>query len=64
MPTGMTGGGLLVAGEGSPGTGCAMRLHSDALLTGDRTHFGTGYGKVSGGVTIHSPRSLAQVLFP
>ena len=36
--------------------GCA------ALVTGDRTHFGTLYGKTINGVTIHSPRSLAQAL--
>ena len=41
----------------------AIRLHCDALVTGDRTHFGTGYGKTYGGVTIHSPRSLAECLF-
>jgi uncharacterized protein len=40
----------------------AMRLKCDALVTGDRTHFGPGYGKSFGGVTIHSPRSLAEVL--
>ncbi|MHB1528402.1 MAG: hypothetical protein ACYDDA_12205 [Acidiferrobacteraceae bacterium] len=42
----------------------AMRLHCAALVTGDRTHFGTGYSKVFGGATIHSRRSLAQALFP
>jgi hypothetical protein len=41
----------------------AMRLRCDALVTCDRTHFGPGYGKVFGGVTIHSPRSLAERLF-
>ena len=41
----------------------AMRLQCDALVTGDRTHFGPGYGKVFSGVTIHSPRSLAEQLF-
>lgn len=40
----------------------AVRLRCDALLTGDRTHFGSGYGKVFGGVTIHSPSSLARDL--
>ena len=38
----------------------AMRLKCDALVTGDRTHFGAGYGKSFGGVTIHSPRSLTE----
>lgn len=41
----------------------AMRLRCDVLVTGDRTHFGPGYGKSFGGVTIHSPRSLAERLF-
>jgi uncharacterized protein len=41
----------------------AMSLRCDVLITGDRTHFGPGYGKSFGGVTIHSPRSLAEALF-
>jgi len=41
----------------------AMRLRCDALVTGDRTHFGAGYGEAFAGVTIHSPRSLAELLF-
>ena len=41
----------------------AMRLRCDALVTGDRTHFGPGYCKMFAGVTIHSPRSLAERLF-
>ena len=40
----------------------AIRLRCDALVTGDRTHFGAGYGKAFAGVTIHSPRSLAAHL--
>ena len=41
----------------------AMRLRCDALVTGDRMHFGPGYGRSFAGVTIHSPRSLAEQLF-
>ncbi|MEK7437946.1 MAG: PIN domain-containing protein [Pseudomonadota bacterium] len=41
----------------------AIRLRCDALVTGDRTHFGPGCGKMFAGVTIHSPRSLAERLF-
>ncbi|MBI5909345.1 MAG: PIN domain-containing protein [Betaproteobacteria bacterium] len=41
----------------------AMRLRCDALVTGDHTRFGPGYGKMYAGVTIHSPRSLAVRLF-
>ncbi len=46
-----------------PVLAAAIRLRCDALVTGDRTHFGAGYGKVFGGVVIHSPRSLAESLF-
>ena len=46
-----------------PVLAAANQLHCDALVTGDRTHFGAVYGKVFGGVTIHSPRSLAEFLF-
>jgi predicted nucleic acid-binding protein len=45
-----------------PVLAAAMHLRCDALVTGDRTHFGVGYGKAFGGVTIHSPRSLAEAL--
>lgn len=41
----------------------AIALKCDALVTGDRTHFGAGYGKTFGGVTIYSPAQLAQALF-
>lgn len=47
-----------------PVLAAAIRLRCNALVTGDRTRFGTGYGKVFGGVTIHSPRSLDQAQFP
>lgn len=45
-----------------PVLSAAMRLRCDALVTGDRTHFGAGYGRTFGGVTIHSPRSMADAL--
>jgi uncharacterized protein len=45
-----------------PVLAAAIALGCDALVTGDRTHFGSGYGRVFGGVTIHSPRSLAEQL--
>lgn len=45
-----------------PVLAAAIRLHCDALVTGDRTHFGAGYGRSFGGVTVHSPRSLAERL--
>lgn len=40
----------------------AIRLKCDALMTGDRRHFGHLYGKKIAGVAIHSPRSLAETL--
>ena len=45
-----------------PVLAAAMRLRCDALVTGDRTHFGAGYGHSFGGVTLYSPRSLADRL--
>ena len=41
----------------------AAALGCDALVTGDRTHFGTFYGRTVAGVRIHSPRSLYDDLF-
>jgi hypothetical protein len=45
-----------------PVLAAAIRQRCDVLVTGDRTHFGAGYGKAFGGVVIHSPRSLAEPL--
>ena len=45
-----------------PVLAAAIRLGCEALITGDRTHFGFAYGKKLGGVTIHSPRSIAEAL--
>lgn len=45
-----------------PVLAAAIRLRCDALVTGDRTHFGAGYGRTFAGVTIYSPRSLAEAL--
>jgi hypothetical protein len=42
----------------------AIALKCDALLTGDRTHFGAAYGKTLDGVTIYSPAQLALAVFP
>jgi uncharacterized protein len=38
----------------------AIAAHCQALVTGDLTHFGPLFGKRIAGVTIHSPRSLAE----
>lgn len=53
---------LAVPEKDRPVLAAAIRLDCDALVTGDRTHFGAFYGKTLGGVTIHSPRSLAEAL--
>ena len=45
-----------------PVLAAAIRLQCDALVTGDRTHFGAFYGKTFAGVTIYSPKLLAQAL--
>lgn len=42
----------------------AIALRCDALLTGDRTHFGAGYGQTFDGVTIYAPAQLAMTVFP
>ena len=45
-----------------PVLAAAIRLRRDVLVTGDRAHFGPGYGQSFHGVEIHSPRSLAEHL--
>jgi uncharacterized protein len=40
----------------------AIALECAVLVTGDKTHFGSGYGAVFDGVTICSPAQLAQKL--
>jgi predicted nucleic acid-binding protein len=45
-----------------PVLAAAVALGCDAQVTGDRTHFGAGYGKTFAGVTVHSPRSLTERL--
>ena len=41
----------------------AMAMECDVLLTGDRTHFGAGYGKTFAGVTVYVPAQLARLLW-
>ena len=38
----------------------AIALKCDALITGDKTHFGSGYGERFGNVLILSPRMAAE----
>lgn len=45
-----------------PVLAAAVQLRCGALVTGDRPHFGALYGRTILGVTIHSPRSLAERL--
>ncbi len=45
-----------------PVLAAAIHQNCAALVTGDRTHFGPLYGRMIHGVTIHSPRSLAEAL--
>jgi len=45
-----------------PVLAAAIRQRCEALVTGDRTHFGPLYGRTLHGVAIHSPRSLAEAL--
>lgn len=40
----------------------AIALDCDILVTGDKTHFGSGYGSEFDGVTVCSPAQLAQRL--
>lgn len=53
---------LAVPAKDRPVLAAVIRLQCEALVTGDRTHFGACYGKRLGGVLIHSPRSLAEAL--
>jgi predicted nucleic acid-binding protein len=46
----------------APVLAAALRLRCDALVTGDRRHFGPLCGTVQRGLAIHSPRSLAEAL--
>ena len=54
----------LVDEKHRPVVAAAVRLRCDALVTGDRRHFGALYGGHLLGVAIHSPRSLADWLRP
>ena len=45
-----------------PVLSAAIRMDCAALVTGDRTHFSALYGKTLAGVTIYSPRMMADAL--
>jgi uncharacterized protein len=42
----------------------ALALKCEVLVTGDRMHFGSGYGQTFGAVKLYSPSQLAQAIFP
>lgn len=52
----------LVPEKDRPVVASAIRLGCDVLVTGDRTHFGSLYGRRAGGVQVLSPRLLAEML--
>lgn len=45
-----------------PVVAAAARMKCDALVTGDRAHFGRFYSRTLAGITIHSPRTVAELL--
>ena len=45
-----------------PVLAAAMQASCDALVTGDRRHFGRLYGRTIGRVMIYDPASLAEAL--
>jgi len=56
--------GLPLPEKDRPVLAAAIRHGCEALVTGDRAHFGRLYGKAIHGVTIHTPRSIAETLLP
>jgi hypothetical protein len=53
---------LLLPEKDRPVLASAIQHQCDALITGDKTHFGRLYGQTIAGVCIHSPQSLAELL--
>lgn len=60
-PESMTGLSALPEKD-RPVVAAAVRMTCDALVTGDRAHFGRFYGRKLAGVAIQSPRTLAEWL--
>ena len=54
--------GLPLPEKDRPVLAAAILHGCEALVTGDRSHFGPLYGKTIRGVRIHSPHSLAEAL--
>jgi hypothetical protein len=57
-------GELRLPEKDRPVLAAAVRHGCQALVTGDRRHFGPLFGETLQGVTIYSPRSLAEALLP
>ena len=53
-----------LAAKDQPVLRAAIALHCDFLVTGDKTHFDSGYGAVFDGVAVCSPAQLARRLLP
>jgi len=53
---------LLLPEKDRPVLASAIQHQCQALLTGDKTHFGRLYGQSIAGVCVHSPQSLAELL--
>jgi hypothetical protein len=53
---------LLLPEKDLPVLASAIQHRGQALLTGDKTHFGRLYGQTIAGVCVHSPQSLAELL--
>ncbi len=63
-PTSMGSAAFWLPDKDRPVLMAAIALKCDALVTGDRTHFGPGFGKTYDGVTVFSPAQLAQKIWP
>lgn len=53
---------LPLPAKNQPVLAAAIRGGCDALVTGDRTHFGSLFGTVFDGVSIYSPAEAAETL--
>ena len=62
VPDAELGASLPLPEKDRPVLMAAIHNRCSVLVTGDRTHFGALYGQILHGVTILSPRQLAQRL--
>ena len=61
-PSGATPPVLVLPEKDRPVLRAAVWMRCQALVTGDKAHFGRFYGRALEAVAIHSPRSLAEAL--